>query len=278
MNWSCNKYYFSLYLYCNKSSLVDPWSDDQGTNDDDKVPSEEVSQELLAEMTGKGMNWVPTTNDKKRMKNALNDTIRSRCDSREEHHYHLHQMKSYMESYGQEYMKEIVVRRADGEYKSFTELNYKYLHKNDIEDISCVIWKRVHEFQLGLESYQVKVNFTAPKLISPGIKEKKPYTSTSLPFVRLIYEYSKKEKRIMDIDEIPKFCDVTLKRVLKEMKKINLDVKHGYVDPSLSKDDAKFMVFNEKYIEERLRHRDQMRRWESYANGRLLRQRWERQE
>ncbi|GJY89655.1 hypothetical protein Tco_0504851 [Tanacetum coccineum] len=42
-------------------------------------------------------------------------------------------------------------------------------------------------------------------------------------------------------------------------------------DPDLSKDDSKHMMFYEEYIQERLRHRDQMRRWESYVNGRPLR-------
>ncbi|GKC07872.1 hypothetical protein Tco_0999482, partial [Tanacetum coccineum] len=78
---------------------------------------------------------------------------------------------------------------------------------------------------------------------------------------------SRRKKRIMDADEIQKICDVTLKIVLKEVEKINLDVNHGYADPALSKDDAEFMRFYEEYIQERLRHQDQMRRWESYVNG-----------
>ncbi|GJR79039.1 hypothetical protein Tco_1530748 [Tanacetum coccineum] len=119
----------------------------------------------------------------------------------------------------------------------------------------------------------LKVNLTTPNLIFLGIEEQKPYTITSIPFIGLIYENSKKEKRIMDIDEIPKFCDATLKKVLKNVKKINLDVKHGYADPTPSKDDAEYMVFYERYIEEHVRHRDQMRRGESYVNGRPLRQR-----
>ncbi|GJU55248.1 hypothetical protein Tco_1228962 [Tanacetum coccineum] len=88
----------------------------------------------------------------------------------------------YDQGYGQEYMKEIVVKRSD-----------------------------VHDYQLGLETYQVKFNITATKLIFPGIEEQKPHTITSLLFVDFIYENSKKEKRVMDIDEIPKFCDKTLK-------------------------------------------------------------------
>ncbi|GJZ92615.1 hypothetical protein Tco_0664680 [Tanacetum coccineum] len=289
-----------------------------------EVPDEEVSPELLAEVLGKGI----TIDDLKRMQEALNDTMRSRCDSGEEHQYHLDQMKSYMKSqtvwesrkedlspqipkepapifsscarylsvppmtllnqglfylknensesrkyvlslqkvhafsflendleelntrwlikrddleevysehrivdiirvqsdqgHGQEYMTEIMVKRANGEYAYFTESDYKYLYKNDIKDM-----------------YQ---------------------------------------ERVMTIDEIPKFCDATLKRVLEKVKKITLDVKHGYADPYLSDDDAENIRFYEEYIEERLRHRDQMRQWESYVNGRPLRRRWDLQE
>ncbi|GKE30443.1 hypothetical protein Tco_1445827, partial [Tanacetum coccineum] len=41
----------------------------------------------------------------------------------------------YDQGHGQEFMKEIVIKRADGEYSHFSESDYKYLHKNDIEDI-----------------------------------------------------------------------------------------------------------------------------------------------
>ncbi|GJX51339.1 hypothetical protein Tco_0278184 [Tanacetum coccineum] len=76
----------------------------------------------------------------------------------------------------------------------------------------------------------------------------------------LVYENSKQKKRVMDIKEIPKFCDVTLKRVLEKVKKFNLNVKHGYADPDIRNEDAKYMRFYEEYIIDRLRHRDQMRR------------------
>ncbi|GKF68556.1 hypothetical protein Tco_0198235, partial [Tanacetum coccineum] len=72
----------------------DPWSDDQ-CKDDEEVPSKEVSPKLLAEVSGKGI----TAYDLERMQDALNDMMRSRCDSGEEHQYHLDQMKSYMQSH-----------------------------------------------------------------------------------------------------------------------------------------------------------------------------------
>ncbi|GKC57765.1 hypothetical protein Tco_1085363 [Tanacetum coccineum] len=62
--------------------------------------------------------------------------------------------------------------------------------------------------------------------------------------------------------EIPKFCDATLKRVLEGLKSYNNDVKHGYATSSLSKEDVEYMQLFKEEIEERLKHRDQIRRWE----------------
>ncbi|GJW39029.1 hypothetical protein Tco_0064874 [Tanacetum coccineum] len=106
------------------------------------------------------------------------------------------------QGYGPEYMTEIVVKRANSEYSWFIESDYKYLYKNNIEDMCLMCINRM-------------------------IKD---YGQTGL--------LSKQEKRVMDIKEIPKFCDATLKRVLEKMKKFNLNVKHGYADPDLSVEDA----------------------------------------
>ncbi|GKA72117.1 hypothetical protein Tco_0778333 [Tanacetum coccineum] len=94
-----------------------------------------------------------------------------------------------------------------------------------------------------MESYQKKVNLTALTLTFQGIKEEKLLTITSEPVVGLIYKKSKKEKRVIVIKEILKFCDATLKRVLERVKKFNLDVKHGYADPNLSDEDVEYMEF-----------------------------------
>ncbi|GJW84362.1 retrovirus-related pol polyprotein from transposon TNT 1-94 [Tanacetum coccineum] len=128
-----------------------------------------------------------------------------------------------------------------------------YLHKNDIEDLypmcingkikdyqetrllqsliifirSYFICDKVHEYQLGMESYQQRVNLTASTITFPGIKRNKVLIITSKLVVGLIYENSKKEKRAMIIKEIPKLCDATLIRVLKLVKKKNMNVKHG---------------------------------------------------
>nr|GEW15002.1 hypothetical protein [Tanacetum cinerariifolium] len=89
--------------------------------------------------------------------------------------------------------------------------------------------------------------------------KKKLLSITSKLVVRMIYENKKKEKSVMKLKGIPKFFDATVKRVLEMVKKFNKDLKYGYADPSPSVADAEYLEFYEEYIEDRLKHRDQMR-------------------
>ncbi|GKC01278.1 retrovirus-related pol polyprotein from transposon TNT 1-94 [Tanacetum coccineum] len=77
---------------------------------------------------------------------------------------------------------------------------------------SSVIWERVHDFQLGIGSYQQK--------------------------------NSKKEKMVMRHSEIHKFCDATLIRVLEGLKSYNNDVKYGYVQRELMNDEVEYLKFH----------------------------------
>ncbi|GJS58870.1 hypothetical protein Tco_0653654 [Tanacetum coccineum] len=206
-------------------------------------------------------------------------------------------IKTYWElDHEYKFITEIVARRANDCIVSITEPDYKNLNKNDIEDIylliingkvpdyadtgllwslsvfirSSVIWERVHDFQLGIESYQQKVNLTAPTMTFPGIEDHEMFSIIYEPVHGIIYKNSKKEKRVMRHSEIHKFCDATLNRVLEGLKSYNNDVKYGYVQKDLTKDETEYLKLFEEEIEERLKHRRQMRRWEMYVNGRPL--------
>ncbi|GJR19931.1 retrovirus-related pol polyprotein from transposon TNT 1-94 [Tanacetum coccineum] len=145
------------------------------------------------------------------------------------------------------FITEIITRRANGSVVSITEPDYKNLNKNDIEDMyllivngkvddyietgllwslsvfirSTVIWERVHDFQLGVESYQSKVNLTAPTITFPGIEMYKVFFIIFEPVYGIIYKNINKEKRVMRHQEIHKFCDATLNRVLEGLKSYN---------------------------------------------------------
>ncbi|GJT63563.1 hypothetical protein Tco_1015043 [Tanacetum coccineum] len=65
---------------------------------------------------------------------------------------------------------------------------------------------------------------------------------------------------------------------LGRIESYNNNVKHGYVTPSLSKEDVEYLQLFVEEIEEWLKHHDQMRCWEMYMNGRPLGLRRERPE
>ncbi|GJU19411.1 hypothetical protein Tco_1152753 [Tanacetum coccineum] len=206
-------------------------------------------------------------------------------------------IKTYWElGHEHKFITEIVARRANECIVSITEPDYKNLNKNDIEDMyllimngkvpdyaetgllwslsvfirSSVIWERVHDFQLGIESYQQKVNLTAPTISFPGVEKHKMFSIIYEPVHGIIYKNSKKEKRVMRHSEIHKFCDATLNRVLEGLKSYNNDVKYGYVQRELTADEVEYLKLFEEEIEVRLKYRNQMRRWEMYVNGRPL--------
>ncbi|GJT65937.1 hypothetical protein Tco_1017417 [Tanacetum coccineum] len=172
--------------------------------------------------------------------------------------------------------KELVYSNSkkNGSIVSITESDYKNLNKNDIEDMYLLIVNN----KLGMESYQPKVNLTTPTITFLCIEKYKVFFIVFEPAYGIMYKNIKKEKRLMRHQEVHKFCDATLKRVLEWLKSYNNDVKHGYVILSLSNEDVEYLQLFEEKIEERLKHRDQMRRWEMYVNGRPLGSRRERPE
>ncbi|GJU09237.1 hypothetical protein Tco_1125667 [Tanacetum coccineum] len=187
---------------------------------------------------------------------------------------------------GVENATEIVARRANECIVSITEPDYKNLNKNDIEDMyllimngkvpdyaktglvwslsvfirSSVIWERMHDFQLGIESYQHKVNLNAPTISFPGVEKYRMFSIIYEPVHGIIYKNSKKDKRVMRHSEIHKFCDATLNRVLEGLKSYNNDVKYGYVQRELTNNKVEYLKLFEEEIEVRLKHRNQMRR------------------
>ncbi|GJY62134.1 retrovirus-related pol polyprotein from transposon TNT 1-94, partial [Tanacetum coccineum] len=145
-------------------------------------------------------------------------------------------IKTYWElGHEHKFITEIVARRANDCIVSITEPDYKNLNKNDIEDMSSLIWERVHDFQHGIKSYQQKINLTAPTITFPRIEEYDVFS-------------------------------IVMRRTLEGLKSYYNDVKYGYVQKELTNDEVEFLKLFEEEIEVRLNYQDQMRRWEMYFN------------
>ncbi|GJR59878.1 hypothetical protein Tco_1502040 [Tanacetum coccineum] len=106
------------------------------------------------------------------------------------------------------YLEEIVVKRVDQKLYTFKEGDFKRLHLNDIEDILLLI-TRVEDLQLGVESYQKKLNLTKPSTRDVDMSHRPAYTTLSNP-QGVIYEDKLKQKRFMWYNELHKFSDDTL--------------------------------------------------------------------
>nr|GEX81824.1 hypothetical protein [Tanacetum cinerariifolium] len=71
---------------------------------------------------------------------------------------------------------------------------------------SIVIQRHVEDLQLGVESYQKKLNLTKPDSYRSDLKHKEAYTAYFNPW-GFIYQNKDKRNRLMRIDELHKFSD-----------------------------------------------------------------------
>ncbi|GKB10962.1 hypothetical protein Tco_0844885 [Tanacetum coccineum] len=127
--------------------------------------------------------------------------------------------------HGYDHLEEIVVKRSDQQLYKFKEGDFVDLHLNDIEDMlllavqhklfhlggsdivdfivalrmftrSLILKRRVKDLQLGVESYQKKLNITKPQKTFPEIEFKEPYTP-SYDQPGIVYEELDKQKRVL---------------------------------------------------------------------------------
>ncbi|GKB19170.1 hypothetical protein Tco_0853093 [Tanacetum coccineum] len=87
-----------------------------------------------------------------------------------------------------------------------------------------VIQKRVEDLQLGVESYQKKLNITRPETIRSNISNMTPYTAYKNP-QGFIYQDKLKRNSLMHSDELYKFCDGTLTSVRSVLHDIASDLR-----------------------------------------------------
>ncbi|GJW84313.1 hypothetical protein Tco_0157458 [Tanacetum coccineum] len=131
-----------------------------------------------------------------------------------------------------------------------------------------IILKRVEELQLGVKSYQKKLNITKPETFRSDITNMTPYTTYNNP-QGIIYLDKFKINRLMRSDELYKFCDGTLTSVQKVLHDIASSLEMDYL-PKIrwSKLDRKSSRIMIKAINQQLFERRLMRNLEKFVGGR----------
>nr|GEW88356.1 hypothetical protein [Tanacetum cinerariifolium] len=133
-----------------------------------------------------------------------------------------------MKKYDYGHLEEIEVRRDDQQLYKFKECDFKRLCLQDIKDIRVVIQKLVENIQLGVESYQKKLNVTKPDTYRSNHKNKTAYTSHS-DHHGIIYVDLFRRKRFMHTDELHKFSDGTLNDVQSALYDIAAGIRIEYL-------------------------------------------------
>ncbi|GJV42077.1 hypothetical protein Tco_1420517 [Tanacetum coccineum] len=162
-----------------------------------------------------------------------------------------------MEWYDYGYLEEIEVRREDQQLCKFKEGDFPRLHMHDIEDMlllwvqkklfnlerdvifdlgvalrmftrRIVILKWVEDLQLGVKSYQKKLNITKPETFRSDISNRTPYTAYRNP-QGIIYVDKCNKCRLMRSDELYKFSDGTLTSIRTVLHDIASNLRMNYL-------------------------------------------------
>ncbi|GJZ93178.1 hypothetical protein Tco_0665243 [Tanacetum coccineum] len=204
--------------------------------------------------------------------------------------------------YGYNYMKKIVLCRADLKEYVIAERDFKYLYPSDFEDLyllnlqghlnhlspedkkilttvvnlwtkNLVIRQRVEYFQLGIESYHTQLNLTKPRWDAKGFEYKHDFTVIdSLRAVTFRDKYG--VQMIMRFNEIHKFSDGTLHQIDEALDYRVKEFRVNRRNPGLDTrfwtkkdvDRSKEFMFA---IQKRLKTRRIFQNLESFVGGRI---------
>ncbi|GKB57625.1 hypothetical protein Tco_0913811, partial [Tanacetum coccineum] len=123
--------------------------------------------------------------------------------------------------YNYGYLEEIEVQREDKQLYKFKEALRMFSRR-------IVIIKRVEDLQLGVKSYQNKLNITKPCTFKSDISNRTPYTAYNNP-QRIIYVDKYKRNRLMRSDKLYKFSDRTLTFVRSVIHDIASNLRIDYL-------------------------------------------------
>ncbi|GJR28610.1 hypothetical protein Tco_0704950 [Tanacetum coccineum] len=133
--------------------------------------------------------------------------------------------------YGYDYMKTIVLHRADLNEYIIAERDFKYLYPSDFEDLYLLNLQE--DFQLGIESYQTQLNLTKPRWDATGFEFKHDFTVIDSP--RAVAFRDKHEvQMIMRFNEIHKFNDDTLQQIDEALDYQVKEFKVNRMNPGLN--------------------------------------------
>ncbi|GJU12376.1 hypothetical protein Tco_1134772 [Tanacetum coccineum] len=166
-------------------------------------------------------------------------------------------------------------RYASLERTTFKEGDFSQLQINDIEDMLILVLQNrlinlsgddVADFAIALRMFtRSLINVTKPDTTRPDLRKRHPYTPYKDP-QGFIYVDDYKRNRLMRSDELYKFSDGTLTRLLSSLEDITKNIDMEYLPKrrwsTLEKKRAHFMM---KDINKLLKERRMMKSLEKFV-------------
>nr|GEW15391.1 hypothetical protein [Tanacetum cinerariifolium] len=165
-----------------------------------------------------------------------------------------------MKYFSYSYLEEIIVRRQDDQlYKFREEERYALNMALRMFTRRSIIQERVEDLQLGVESYQKKINLIRPDIYCSDLKRMTPYTAYP-DILGIVYEDEMNRNCIIRIDELYKFSDGTLNHVHTALNNISTRIEMDYLPKrKWSKQDKQRACVMINTIDKKLRDRRLMR-------------------
>ncbi|GJR73684.1 hypothetical protein Tco_0086049 [Tanacetum coccineum] len=168
------------------------------------------------------------------------------------------------------YLEEVIVRRDDQKLYKFMKGDFSRVNMHDIKDLMLLLW--VEDLQLGVESYQKKLNLTKPVTFRFDISKITLYTAYKNP-QGIIYLDKYKRNRLIRSDELYKFCDATLTSVRNVLHNIANNLRIEYLPKrrwnNWDRKRSRIMI---KAIDQQLFERRLMTNLEKFVGGRKYRE------
>ncbi|GJV62950.1 hypothetical protein Tco_1473778, partial [Tanacetum coccineum] len=122
------------------------------------------------------------------------------------------------EKYGYNYLREIILRRADYQVSNLREKDFKSLHPNDFEDLFLlnIQEKLNHLPKTDKTSLHTAINLERPNWDATDYYFKEDYTIVPKPRA-VVYRDRNDQRKLMRLNELHKFSDGTLTRVMEKL-------------------------------------------------------------
>ncbi|GJY26063.1 hypothetical protein Tco_0400789 [Tanacetum coccineum] len=177
--------------------------------------------------------------------------------------------------YGYDYLSEIVLRRADFQEHTIAEKDFKNLYPNDFEDLNLLLLQGHLDHLPSSDKWMLStaLNLTKPGWDTTGYEFKHDYTIIESPRA-VVFSVDNNNRKIMRFNEIYKFSDGTLTRILKaldyrvkefKVKRINRGMNTRFWTKKGVTRSKEFIVA----IERRLKTRRIYRNLEYFVGGRV---------